>query len=53
MLRLTRDIQVEEFILDGIVNIEIESSWDMLTDVCRMTFPRKVDWLGKSIAFWQ
>ncbi len=51
MLRLSRDIQIEEFILDGVVNIEIESSWDMLTDVCRMTFPRKVDWLGKSIAF--
>lgn len=51
MLRLSRHIEIGEYTIDGVVEMEIVSSWDMLTDTCRMTFPRKINWQDKAIAF--
>lgn len=47
---LTTDIQIGNYRFDGVVDVEIESSWDNLTDTCTITFPRKLEWKGKQLA---
>ena len=51
MFKLTSDIQVGNYQYNGVVDLEHESSWDNLTDKCTLTFPRRVEWDGKNIAF--
>lgn len=42
MLRLTNDIEIGAYKLAGVVSVEIESSWEMLTDSCKITLPSSI-----------
>lgn len=50
MLRLTSDIQIGDFKFTAVNEVEIDSSWDNLTDTCTVKFPRKVAWQGRALA---
>ncbi len=50
MLRLTSRITLGQYTFNNCVEIEIESSWNQLTDTCTITIPRKVKWEGKDLA---
>lgn len=50
MLRLSSDIAIGAYRLRGVVGVEVRSSWDELTDTCTLSFPRQVDWRGRSLA---
>lgn len=50
MFRLSSDIRIGGYFIKGVHEIEVQSSWDELTDTCTLTFPRRVDWRGKSLA---
>lgn len=49
MLRLTSNITIGKFRYTGVVDLNIESSWDTLTDTCDLVFPRKVSWQDQDI----
>lgn len=46
-------IQAGRFALDFCKEVEVESSWDKLTDVCRLELPRKLKFDGKTITAGQ
>lgn len=50
MKRLNVHITIGNFVFTSIVDVTIESSWDMFTDTCTITIPRKLRWKGKNIA---
>lgn len=50
MIRLSSDISIGSYKWKGLVNCEVSSSWDNLTDTCAITFPRRVSWNNKSLA---
>lgn len=50
MLKLTSDISIGLYKFAGVHEVEVDSSWDNLTDTCRIVFPRKVSWEGRAIA---
>lgn len=49
MKRLTSKITISDFVFFGVVEIECESTWDTLTDICTVTIPRKLSFEGKDI----
>lgn len=49
MKRLSSNIQIGQYTFKGVVDLVIESSWEMLTDTCTITIPRKIEFEGKSI----
>jgi hypothetical protein len=49
MVRVTCDITIGGLHFTGIVEVQIESSWDTLTDTCKITFPRKYAYKGRTI----
>jgi hypothetical protein len=49
MIRLSSDITIGPYKWNGLVNCEVNSSWDNLTDTCTITFPRRVSWKGQSL----
>ena len=49
MKQLTSYIKIGNFEFDFINEVQIESSWDTLTDTCTITLPKKLKWKGKSI----
>jgi hypothetical protein len=51
MFRLSSEISISTFRFNQVVGVEVESSWDELTDVCRLTIPRKLNWRGKPLAW--
>jgi hypothetical protein len=51
MLRLSSDIRIADYTFLAVESVEVESSWDMFTDTCKITFPRKANWRGKPIAW--
>lgn len=50
MLRLTSDIDIDRFKFRGVTQVEVNSSWENLTDTCRLVFPREVSWEGRALA---
>lgn len=50
MLRLTSDIEIGPFAFKGVTEVQVESSWDNLTDTCTLVFPRRVAWKGRELA---
>lgn len=50
MLKLSSDIQIGQYRFRGVHEVEVDSSWDNLTDTCTLVFPRKVSWQGKPLA---
>lgn len=50
MFRLSSDIQIGVNRFTAVVGVEVESSWETLTDTATITFPRKVAWRGKALA---
>lgn len=50
MKRLTSSVKIGAYTFKGLVGLEIESSWEVLTDTCVITIPRKLQWNGKTIA---
>lgn len=50
MLRLTSDIDIDRFKFRGVTQVEVNSSWENLTDTCRLVFPREVSWQGRALA---
>lgn len=49
MKRLTTDISIGNYNYKGVVNLEIVSSSETLTDTATITFPRKTAWKEKNI----
>lgn len=50
MLRLTSEIELCQFAFKGVTEVQVESSWDNLTDTCTLVFPRRVSWKGRELA---
>jgi hypothetical protein len=50
MLKLTCDTKIGAFSFAGVTEIEIDSSWENLTDTCTITFPRLLKWQGRELA---
>lgn len=50
MLRLTSKITIGQYSFINCVEVQIDSSWNQLTDTCMITIPRKVKWEGKDLA---
>jgi hypothetical protein len=50
MFQLTSDIQVGQFGFKGVVGCEVVSTWEALTDTCKLTIPKKLSWDGQLIA---
>lgn len=53
MYFLSSDIRVGQYTFKGVVNVEIQSSWEELTDTCIITIPRKLRFKNKNIAVGQ
>jgi hypothetical protein len=51
MIRLTSKITIGNYSFKGVVNCEVESSWDMLTDTCKIEIPRRISWAGNPLVF--
>ena len=49
MLRLTNKVQVGNYILAGVVSVEIDSSWALLTDSCKIMLPSNIWHQGKFV----
>lgn len=49
MKRLTSKIKIGKYFYTGIVESVVESSYETLTDTCKLIFPRKVQWQGIKI----
>lgn len=50
MLRLSSEILVDEFRFKSVHSVEIDSSFDTLTDTCTIIFPRKISWQDRFLA---
>lgn len=50
MLRLTSEIVIGPYRFSAVNEVEVDSSWDNLTDTCTLTFPRQISWEGRSLA---
>lgn len=50
MLRLTSRITIGEYTFNSCVEVEVDSSWEDMTDRCTITIPRKVKWIDKDLA---
>jgi hypothetical protein len=53
MIRLTSNIKIGKYAFKGVVNCEIESGWDQLTDTCKIEIPRRISWDGNPLVFGQ
>lgn len=51
MLILCCHIKIDDFELNTVVNIEVESSWENLTDTCKITFPNNIYWRSQKVDF--
>jgi hypothetical protein len=50
MLKLTCDTTIGSFNFAGVTEIEVNSSWENLTDTATITFPRLLKWQGRELA---
>lgn len=50
MLRLTSNTKIDNLTFNGVTSVEVDSSWDNLTDKCTIVFPRKLSWKGRDLA---
>jgi hypothetical protein len=50
MLRLTSRITIGDYQFTNCVEVEINSSWEDMTDRCSITIPRKVKWIDKDLS---
>ena len=50
MKRLTSYISIGNYSFRGVVQIDIEKTWELLTDICKITIPRKLSFEGQEIA---
>lgn len=50
MLRLTSEIVIGPYRFSAVNEVEVDSSWDNLTDTCTLTFPRQISWEGRNLA---
>lgn len=46
MLNLSSQISIGKFNVDYVSEVEIVSTWENLTDTCKLTFPKKIKWPG-------
>jgi putative lipase involved disintegration of autophagic bodies len=44
MFRLTCIIEIGKFEFNFVTEIEINKSWKTLTDTCKITLPRNIEW---------
>lgn len=44
MIRLSSKVNVGEYTFNGLVDCNIESSWEDFTDTMTITFPRRINW---------
>lgn len=50
MLRLTSRITIGDYTFTNCVEVEINSSWEDMTDRCSITLPRKAKWIDKELS---
>ncbi len=53
MKRVSCRVKIGDYVFSGVNQVNVESSWDMLTDTCKITIPRKIEWEGKALATGQ
>jgi hypothetical protein len=46
MFILSSYISIGRFTFDYVNDVEIVSTWENLTDTCKLTFPKKIKWFG-------
>lgn len=49
MFRLTNKVKIGDYVLAGVVSVEIESGWELLTDTCKISLPAKIFHRGKFV----
>lgn len=49
MIRLSSKITIGKYVFNGATEVEIDSSWDELTDTAKITLPRRLSWQGQDI----
>jgi hypothetical protein len=50
MLRLTNNIQIGKYQFLGVNEVTTESSWELMTDTCKIVIPKKTSWKGQALA---
>jgi len=50
MMKLSSHITIGKWSFDYVVDVSINQSIETLTDTCKLTIPRKLQWNGKAIA---
>ena len=50
MLGMSSRVQVGDFVFRGVTSVEVDSSWDNLTDTAKIVVPRKLTWRGRDLA---
>lgn len=49
MFRLTNKVTIGDYVLAGVVSVEIDSGWELLTDTCKISLPSKIFHKGKFV----
>jgi hypothetical protein len=51
MLKMNSHLEIGKFIHKGLAECEVNSSWEDLTDMCKITIAKKQSWKGKPIVW--
>jgi hypothetical protein len=49
MYQLTSNIEIGKYRFKGVVECEVISSWENLTDTAKITIPKRVEWDGENV----
>jgi len=50
MFNLSSNIEIGPYNFAGVTEVQTVSSWEQLTDTCRIVFPRRISWQGRDLA---
>jgi hypothetical protein len=50
MKRVTCNLTIGDYTFVGVNNLIVESGWEQPTDTCKITLPRKAEWLSQPLA---
>lgn len=51
MLKMNHELTIGNYTIKGLSAVEIKSSWEDMTDMCKITIPKKLKWKGQPIAW--
>ncbi len=50
MLQLSKQVKIGGYSFTSVNEVSVSSSWEQLTDTCKIVFPRKISWKGRDLA---